>query len=199
MAQEETEKKDLKLKLYKLLLQKYSNIINEKEKRTIGEIKGLVNAEDLTIQSILGDLKPENYSFDQHYTETAQKALEFVNEEINYVDPGLNINYWLTPTEIFSERVADDEDLAVFLCTLLLALGDEVASIVVCELDNLRTHAIVVTKQQGKFTLLDPSQQHVFNQFQGRKEEVLQRYSFNGAKIKRFLYKFNHSAYEQFV
>ncbi len=192
-------KKELQFKLYKLLLQKYSKLINEKEKRTIGEIKGLVNAEDLTIQSILSDLKPEDYSFEQHYIETAKKALDFVTTEIQYVEPELNLNYWLSPKEIFSEKVADDEDLAVFLCSMLLALGDEKAAILICELDNLRTHAIVITEFQGKFILLDPSQKHAFEQFQGKKEEVLQRYSFQEAKIKRFLYKFNHSSYEQFV
>lgn len=199
MPNTESGKRDLQFKLYRLLLQKYSNLINEKEKRTIGEIKGLVNAEDLTIQSVLSDLKPENYVFEQNYIDAAKKAFEFVANEISYVDPGLKINYWLSPKEIFSERVADDEDLAVFLCSILLALGDENASIVICELDNLRTHAIVLTEHEGKLILLDPTQKHGFNDFQGEKEEVLRKYSWNKAKIKRFLYKFNHSNYEQFV
>tara|TARA_Y100000310_G_scaffold343550_1_gene451757 strand:+ start:976 stop:1575 length:600 start_codon:yes stop_codon:yes gene_type:complete len=192
-------KRDVQFKLYKMLLQKYSKLINEQEKRTIGEIKGLVNGEDLTIQSILADLKHEEYSFEKHYVETAKKALDFVTTEIEYVDPHLNINYWLSPKEIFSAKVADDEDLAVFLCSTLLALGDEKAAIVICELDNLQTHALVVTEIAGEFILLDPSQKHEFNAFKGPKEEVLQRYVFHGAKIKRFLYKFNHSNYEQFV
>jgi hypothetical protein len=199
MAHSEESKKELQFKLYRLLLQKYSSVINEHEKRTIGEIKGLVNAEDLTVQSILSDLMPAEYSFERDYLDIASKVFEFVVGEIRYVDPELSLNYWLSPKEIFSEKVADDEDLAVFLCSLLLALGDENAAIVICELDSLKTHAIVVTEFQGRFILLDPSQAHGFNDFSGEKEEVLQKYNFGGAKIKRFLYKFNHSIYEQFV
>jgi hypothetical protein len=192
-------RKEVQLKLYKMLLQKYSDLINEHEKRTIGEIKGLVNGEDLTIQSILTDLKPENYDFEKDYSETAKKVFEFVISEIKFVEPGLNLNYWLSPKEIFLSRVSDDEDLAVFLCSLLLALEDENAVILVCELDNLKTHAVVVTESKNNFTLLDPSQSHDFNDFIGEREEVLQKYSFGEAKIKRLLYKFNHSTYEQFV
>ena len=191
--------KELQFRLYRLLLQKYSHIINEQEKRTIGEIKGMVNADDLTIQSVLSDLKPENYSFEEHYLAVAEKAFDFVASEINYVDPELNLNYWLSPREIISARVADDEDLAVFLCSMLLALGDENAAILICELDSLRTHAVVVAEHMGKFILLDPAQKHGFHDFSGTKDFVLLKYSFNGAKIKRFLYKFNHAAYEQFV
>lgn len=192
-------RKELQLKLYKMLLQKYSDLINEHEKRTIGEIKGLVNGEDLTIQSILTDLKPEDYFFERDYRKTAKKAFEFVISEINFVDPALNLNYWLSPKEIFSARVSDDEDLAVFLCSLLFALGDENAVILVCELDSLKTHAVVVTELNNEFILLDPSQHHDFKEFIGEREGVLQKYSFGEAKIKRLLYKFNHSTYEQFV
>ena len=77
------------------------------------------------------------------------------------------------------------EDLAVFLCSLLLALGDENAAVIIAELDSLRTHAFVATELQGKFFILDPSQKHGFQEFSGPKEEALKKYSFNGAKIKR--------------
>jgi len=193
------EKEDLQCRLYKLLLEKYADVINEKEKRTIGEIKALVDAEDLTIQSILSDLRPENYSFEKHYSIAAAKAFAFVAREINYVDCEVNLNYWLSAKEVFSARVADDEDLAVFLCSVLLALEDSNAAILICELENLRTHAVVVTEFEGKFIILDPSQGHGFWDFAGPKEKVLQTYSFKGAKIKRFLYKFNHEIYEQFM
>lgn len=193
--------KDLKLqiKLYRLLLEKYADIINEGEKRTIGEIKSLINGEDLTIQAILSDFMPEKYSFEKDYAKTAPPVLNFITSEIEYVDHELNLNYWLTPKEIFTSKVGDDEDLAVFLCSLLLGLGDEKAEVVIAELDNLKTHAFVITELENKFYLLDPSQKTKFNEFSGNKEDVVAKYSFTKAKIKRFLYKFNHSNYEQFL
>jgi len=189
----------LQCKLYKILLEKYADLVNEKERRTIGEIKMLVNSEDLTIQSILTDFKSPEYKFPTSYHATAEKVLQFVQKEINYVEPGINLNYWLFPKEIFASKVGDDEDLAVFLCSLLFGLGDETAAVVIAELDSLRTHAFVAIESGPQFIILDPSQKHEFKDFSGTKEETLQKYSFKGAKIKRFLYKFNHTNYEQFM
>ena len=60
------------LRLCKYLLEKYADIINEREKRTIGEIKSLVDGSDLTIQSFVDGFKDSAYSFDADY----KKALE---------------------------------------------------------------------------------------------------------------------------
>jgi hypothetical protein len=193
------KEKLLQCKLYKILLEKYADLVNEKERRTIGEIKMLVNAEDLTIQSILTDFKGQEYQFPKDYAATAEKVLQFVQKQINYVEPGINLNYWLSPKEIFASKVGDDEDLAVFLCSLLFGLGDQNAAVIIAELDSLRTHAFVATELDSQFTILDPSQKHGFKDFSGTKEEALQKYSFKGAKIKRFLYKFNNANYEQFM
>ncbi len=188
-----------KLRLYKLLLQKYSDLINEKERKTVGEIKDLVSADDLTIQSIIQDFRKPDYGFSSDYLETAKKIFEFVSEEIGFVEAGVSINFWLSPKEIFSSKVADDEDLAVFLCSLLFGLGDGQAEVVIAELENLKTHAFVLTNHKGVFFILDPAQKHDFLAFSGTMEECLKKYSFNGAKLKRFLYKFNHSKYEQLM
>ena len=66
----------LQCKLYRILLEKYADLINEKERRTIGEIKALVNMDDLTIQSILADFKGKDYSFLKDYTAAAEKILK---------------------------------------------------------------------------------------------------------------------------
>lgn len=193
------EKQKLQFKLYKLLLEKYAETINEKEKRTIGEIKGLVNGEDLTVQAIIADFMPENYSFEKDYLETAEKVFNFVTTETSYIESDLNLNYWLSPKEILKEKIGDDEDLAVFLCALLTALGDEKAQIIITELDNLKTHATVTTEINGKFYILDPSQKFAFGKFSGTKEKALKEYNFENHKIKKFIYKFNSKEYEQFI
>lgn len=186
-------------KLYKLLLQKYADLINEKEKRTIGEVKSLIDGSDLTIQSLVAGFKPEEYSFDQHFLIVAEKAFSFITKEIAFVKTDIRLSFWLTPKEIMEIKVADDEDQAVFFCSLLVALGDEKAEVVIAELEDLSTHAFVITEYQSQFFLWDPSQQHDFNAFSGFKENILAKYDFKGAKIKRFLYKFNNTDYEQFL
>ncbi|AJF60464.1 MAG: hypothetical protein QT03_C0001G0978 [archaeon GW2011_AR10] len=196
---ETAEEKMPKFKLYALLLEKYSDIINEFEKKTVGEIKGLVDAENLSVQSMVAEFKPENYLFEKNYLAAARKVFEFVSREFTFVKADLDLNFWLSPKEILAEKIGDDEDLAVFLCSLLRALGDEKAEVVIAELDNLSTHAFVITEFNGRFFILDPSQRHSFDAFSGEKARVLASYSFNDSKIKRFLYKFNNKNYEQFI
>ncbi|MFH1587210.1 MAG: transglutaminase-like domain-containing protein [Candidatus Diapherotrites archaeon] len=197
--EEEIPKSELKFALYKLLLGKYSGIINDFEKKTVGEIKGLVNSEDLTVQSLLNDFRPENYSFDENYLESAKEVHEYISREINYVKSDLEINFWLSPKEIVTAKLGDDEDQAVFLCSMLFALGDKKAEVVIAELENRSTHAFVITEFKGKFYLLDPTQEAEFEKFSGEKKNVIAKYSFEDSKIKRFLYKFNFENYEQFV
>jgi hypothetical protein len=198
-CKEKLELAQLRLKLLELLLEKYAPIINEHEKKTVGEIKGLVNGEDLTIQGILNELKPEHYEFEKHYLSVAERAYDFVRKEIKYVDPKVEVDFWLTPSEVFSKGVADDEDIAVFLCSMLAGLGDKNAYVVIAELDDMTTHAFVVTEYKGIFYLLDPVQGKPFSYYSGAKRFVLAKYAYRGAKIKRFLYKFNNQEYKQFI
>lgn len=189
----------LKEKLYSLLLSKYSTNISDFEKKTVGQIKALISDDDLTVQSFLEGIKPESYSFEFNYLETASAAFQYITKNIDYVDADIDINFWLTPKEILTNKVGDDEDLAVLLCSILYSLGDKEAEVVIAELDNLTTHAFVITKHEGEFLLLDPSQKIAFETYKGQRKDVFRNYSFKGATIKRFLYRFNHSKYEQFL
>jgi len=195
----EFSEKGLRLKLYGILLEKFSPLINEQGKKTIGEIKGLVNGEDLTVQGAISELVPENYDFDGNYLNVAEKAFEFVKKEIDFAKDDLNLTYWLSPHEIMTSHVADDGDIAVFLCSMLHALGDENASVIIAEMDNLSTHAFVLMEHEEKAYFLDASQEHSFGEFSGRMTNVMKQYSFKGVKIKRLMYKFNHFEYRQFL
>ena len=184
--------------LYRILLRKHAEQINKSEERTVGEIKAIISKDDLTINSILNQIKPENYSFDNHYFQASEKAFNYVKDEIKYVKSDIPISFWLSPKEIVSEKIGDDEDQATFLCSLLYSLGDETAEVAVAEMENNTPHAFVITEWDNKFLLLDPTQKTNFRDFFGNKKEILEKYLFNGARIKRFLYRFNHSKYEQF-
>lgn len=186
-------------KLYRALLEKYSDLINSTERKTIGEIKSLIDPTDLTIQSLVNEYKPEKYDFERDYLAVAKKLFEFVSQRIKFVQCDLELNFWLNPKEILEHRVAEAEDLSVTLCTLLLALGDEDAEVVISEMEDAKVHAFVTTEFNGKFILLDPCQGHEFGEFSGTKTEALQKYSFEGQKVKRYLYKFNNKLYESFI
>lgn len=189
---------DTRQAFYRMLLDKYTALINEKEQRTVGEIKALINPDDLTVQSMVAKFRPETYQYERDYLFTAQQIFEFITHEIKYIPNDLNINFWLTPTEILTHKVSDDEDLAVLVCTCLAALGDANVSLYVMELEDLRTHAVVMTDVNGKTLLLDPSIGHGFFKYYGEKSYVFKKYRFEGKKVKRALYRFNRETYEQF-
>ena len=187
------------MKLCEYLLNKYADIINEREKRTIGEIKALVDGSDLTIQSFVEDFKSPGYRFSEDYEKALKQTFDFVKKEISFVDVDLNVNYWLSPREILEVKVADDEDLAVFMCATMKALGDSTAEVIIAELENFKTHAFVLSEVGTDSIILDPAQDHSFEDFKGNKAEIIKTYSFEKQKIKRFLYRFNSQKYEQFL
>lgn len=189
----------LELRLFRALVIKYSDIINDFEKRTVGEIKAMVNPDDLSVQSVLQSIQSEDYDFQTGFLENAKKAFDFVKQEIGFAKPTIDVNFWFSAQELLKEKVGDDKDIAVFLCSLLAGLQDENAEVIVCELSDGSTHAVVATQHGEKFFILDASQKHEFDYFSGTKEDVLEKYSFNGAKISRFLYRFNRQKYEQFI
>ena len=190
---------DNELRLCKYLLGKYADLINEHERRTIGEIKSLVDGSDLTVQSFVNDLKETTYEFEKDYLEVLKKVYDFVTSKVSFVEAELGINYWLSPREILEVKVADDEDLAVFMCACCKALGDRKAEVIIAELDNLKTHAFVLTEFENESLLLDPAQKHEFAEFKGSKVELIKKYTSQKQKIKRFLYRFNSEKYEQFL
>jgi hypothetical protein len=187
------------VKLYKFILQKYADIINEREQRTIGEIKSLVNGTDLSINTILENFKESEYSFEKNYLNTLKKSYDFIIKEIEYLDINFGINYWLSSREVLEIKICDDEDLAVFTCSFMKALGDNKAEVIIAELDDLSTHAFVTTEINNSFLILDPAQKKEFETFFGNKTEILRKYSFKNQKIRKFLYRFNSEKYEQFI
>ncbi|MFH0714739.1 MAG: hypothetical protein V1847_02955, partial [Candidatus Diapherotrites archaeon] len=162
-----SKQKELQSRLYTVLLEKFAPLINTHEKKTVGEIKQLVDREDLTIQSIVSEIRTENYLFERDFPKAAEKAFQYLAEEVEFVKSGIPVNFWLKPSESLEFGVADDEDLAVFLCSLLYALDDEKAQVVIAEMDNLTPHAFVLTEIEKDALLLDPSQKHAFNAFKG--------------------------------
>ncbi|MDD3159341.1 MAG: transglutaminase-like domain-containing protein [Candidatus ainarchaeum sp.] len=189
---------DNKIKLYKHLLKKYADIINQREQRTIGEIKSLVNGTDLTVQQFIDEFKDPFYKFEEDYFDVLKEVYEKITKEIEFTEIETNINYWLSAKEIIELKVADDEDFAVFTCACMKALDDDKAEVIIAELDNLKPHAFVITTINDKYLLIDPTQKHDLEKYYGNKLDVVKNYTYENQKIKRFLYRFNSNKYEQF-
>lgn len=188
-----------KVKLCELLLKKYAKAINESETKTIGQIKSMINADDLSLASFISEFKEENYTYEKGFPETLKKIFEFVQKEFTYIELDIELNYWLSPKEIITNKIGDDEDLSMFLCNVARALGNKEAYVIMAELSNLTLHSFVLLAFGEKTYILDACQNHKFEQFSGSREEVIQKYAFKQAHIKNFVHMFNDEEYKQFL
>jgi hypothetical protein len=196
------EKIKEKLKLYKLshfLLKKYSAIINEKERKTVSELKSIIDASNLTLRSLKERMVPNDYVFEKDYLKILDKFYRYLQENIEGVKLDFNLNFWLTPEDILELKISDDEDIAIFLCSFMQALGDENAKVIIAELSDLSTRAFVLTEFRDKHYLLDVFQKKPLEFFSGKKVDVIENYSFEGKKINRFLFSFNSKDYENYM
>lgn len=189
----------LKLKWYKNLLEKFSVEINEHAQKTVGEIKSLIDPNDLSVQSLIAEVVPENYSPNQSFETVLDQATALIRQKVSFVQNDTEINGWLTPKEALEWGCAEEEDLAVLTASVALALKAHQAFVVVAELENAQTHAFNLINFQNQYWVVDTSQLHALTDFKSdQAEEVLNRFSVNGQKIKRLLYRFDRDSYEQF-
>ena len=206
--QQEQEIKELKEKLKKreqehyenlilhLIIKKYSACINEHEIKTIEDLKQAIqphNPEIIELISRFQQESPNSSSF-----KIAEKAYEFVATEIRTV-PLLGINFWMSIKEILENRIADNEDKAILLCSLIKSVGLE-AEVAIAELnEGSNKPFVLIKKEEGKHVLLDINFKHDFEKYEGTLEELKSNYEENNQRISRFLYKFNNEKYEELI
>ncbi|MBR9707400.1 MAG: transglutaminase domain-containing protein, partial [Candidatus Diapherotrites archaeon] len=183
----------------KVLIERYADFINKKEAKTVGEIRAMIDPSNLTIQSMIKRFKEglQSYAFEADYLVVAQRAFEYVQKDIVNIKRSIDISFWMYPEDVIKTKSGDNEDQAMFLCSILRALGDPAAYIRVVKLDNGSTHSIVMTKLKEKDLLLDTTADHKFEQFLGDESDLLIAYNYKGSKIANFLYKFNDKFYEE--
>ena len=191
-----------KRKVYEVILGRYKDELAEKETKTAGEIRAMVNPNDLTVKSLVERFKQglPSYVFSRDYEMTAKRAFDFVKDNVSVIESDLGIPFWLTPTEVVRCGAGDDEDRAVLLCSVLQALEDENARVVIAELSSGATHAFVLTKIKGSFLVLDPLPGSVFGEAKFFSEsDVLRNYRPPGlSSLANFLYSFNNSFYKEY-
>lgn len=182
-----------------VLLEKYSSLINDRERRTVGELKSLVNSDDLTVLSLVERFKPKDYVFERDYLGVLEKVIDFFHNSLSAVSLDLDISFWLSPQEVMEGRVGGEEDLSVFLCSVMQALGDKESFVAVAELESFSTKSFVLTSFNERAFLVDPSFRHSLNDFSGSLGEALKSFSSSFRPVKRLLYKFNNRSYEQYI
>ncbi len=189
---DETEK----TKYYEKILEKYKPEINKQEKKTITEIKEMVDAGDLTINSIITKNKPIGYDYNKDYLQTLRKIYNYLMSEIKVVKNNLRILFWLDFSEIIKNKIADEQDISILLCSVMHALQDYEAYIHVVQLENEKTHAFVKTKYKNTHYIFDLTQKVPFDTFKAKDEkELFKNYKYLEYKITKQIYKYNQDSY----
>ena len=183
---------------YRRIIERYSEVINLGEQKTIPELKALVNAEDAAIKEAGSGLSAAigGYSFESKFLDFARSALELVHK-LGSVHADSDVSFWMSPKDVFELGVADSFDRAVILCSLL-AYGGGNAVVRVVELEGGLKHPVVCFSHGGVWYALDPSSENEAMLSGPSLEDLLSTFAFDGRRFTRSLYEFNSTEYNSF-
>ncbi|MCI0503164.1 hypothetical protein L0Y65_00465 [Candidatus Micrarchaeota archaeon] len=119
-----------KLEIYKLVLGRYRNLINEKESISISEIRQKVSPYNDFVRklrdSMLKDIVP--YDVRLHFMSAAERAMEYVRK-IRTCE--FAFAFWMAFSEMERLRVGTAMDKAILLAALLRSFESEDARVIV--------------------------------------------------------------------
>ena len=177
-----------KILLYQLLVSRYKDHIEGNETKTVPDVKSLVQPINSNIVPIVQKIKTENKDFMKQF----QSAYEYV-DEIHSV-PYIGATLWLSVKEMLDNKVADYEDKAILLCSILRALGAN-ALVLVALMTDGSNRPLVLLSMKDKSIMLDPNTKHDFIKFVGKRNDLIRQFSVEGNRIKRIQYEFNDKDY----
>jgi len=184
---------------YEIILNKYKDEINETEKKTISEIKDMVRPTDLTIKSLVSKYQPIGYDFNKDYLNSLRQIYNYLKSEVSVIRNDLKILFWIDFANVIKNKIADEQDVSILLCSCMQALSDENARIEIVMLDDEKIHAFVKTKYKNTFYIFDLTQQTPFDMFKDVDEiKLYQNYNLNNNKIAKRIYAYNQYEYVDF-
>ncbi|MEM4554269.1 MAG: hypothetical protein QXT25_00260 [Candidatus Anstonellaceae archaeon] len=180
------EDQQLKLKLYKIIIDRYREQIESYETKTVSELKTMVAPYDKKIEEIKETITSNfhPYIFSEHFLEAAQMAFSYVRSFQTISPP---VSFWLSFQEMHSLLAGDEIDKSILLCSILRSLGCEKAKVVVTD----DRSSFVVFEFDGKSFLASHSEKEL-KEFRSEKEAF-------SAMPGKPLYAFNDKVYEDFA
>jgi len=176
-----------KLKAYEKIIERYRQLIEREESKTVADLKSMVKPNDETIARIRNEIteKMRPYIFDQHFLIAAEAAHKFVREIRTSKVP---VDFWLAPKELIELRGGDPMDKAVFLCSLLISLENSDSYIVVGVDGGIKV--AVAFKFKEDWYLLDPTSRA---NVKGDKDSIIAQWFVSDKQV----YEFNDKQYNQ--
>lgn len=176
---------DAKLRLYKLIIDRYRDKIEEYETKSVSDLKLLIQPRHPLIvkirESISEDFHP--YLYEENFLPSAKMAFSRVAAFKSVSAP---VPFWLTLEEIQELMAGDEIDKSIFLCSILRSLGSENAKVFLTDTQN----SYVLFQYMGKSYVADHSKGELVEKQSGK--DALD--SLQG----KLLYAFNDREYEDF-
>lgn len=164
-----------KMLLYSIIVDRYKDIIESKEEKSVSTLKYLINPEDKFIHSKVDEIKKE---FQEYSIEKAViKSIEYIKTIKTIKWP---VSFWLSFEDMDKFKLGDEMDKCLFLCSLFKAL--DIESKILVDEDK---KPFVFLNIDSLFFLIDCEEGI---KIQGSKEEIL--------NSKTFIYSFSDKEYE---
>jgi hypothetical protein len=138
-----------RLRLYKIIIDRYREEIEEHENKTVVDLKGMIQPHEPTIQktrdSLLESFRP--YIYQEHFLPALKMCCQYVSSFQTISPP---VAFWLTFQDMQSIMAGDEIDKSILLCSLLRSLGSQSARVFVTDTKN----SYVICQFEGKFYLM---------------------------------------------
>jgi hypothetical protein len=184
-GQIEPSEDELRLKLYKLIIDRYRDMIEQSETRSVTDLKAMIvpHHEKLAElrESIAENFHP--YVYEEHFLQAAKMCFEHVSSFKTISAP---VSFWLDFSEMQFLMAGDEIDKSILLCSLLRSLGSQNAKVF---MTDSRT-SYVLFQFGSKSYVADYSQKELVETETG--EAALE--SLKG----KIIYSFNDKEYESF-
>jgi hypothetical protein len=183
--------------LFHAMVDRYGEFIAKNEVKTVPDLKQMVQPNNSHVKDIVQDItkKFSDYNPKQHIRRAAELAYNRL-DEIKSV-PTVGTDFWLSITEMLKYKVADYEDKAIFLCSLLRGLDGD-ATVLMASMSDGSHRPLVLLKTAKGHILFDPNKKHPANKYQGTRNWLIKNYAVDGKQITRVLYEFNDRNYKEF-
>ncbi len=183
-----------KLAVYRKIIEKYAALINSGEEKTVPQLKALINKGDEVVARVKEKIIESSPGSD--ILTLAETAYKFT-QSLRPVHANLSVTYWLSPSDIMELGAADAFDRAIFLCSLLHAIGLN-AKVRVIALEGGLSHPVVIFSFGRDEYVLDPFQNTPFETFKGSLPQILAQFTFDGRRFVRNVFEFNNEEFTQF-
>ncbi|MEM3227473.1 MAG: hypothetical protein QXR58_02725 [Candidatus Micrarchaeaceae archaeon] len=179
-------------KLYLLVIERYKDYIEQKESLSVAELPTLVTPNDELVLKKVNEIKARftNYSYESNFYDASMMVFDFVKNSIENVV--LPVQFWLTPRETMSFGMGDEVDKNILMCSMLIALGNPSAKVLMNIKDNNRK-TFVYFEFGGEVYMLD--NENGVKKFKNSEELIS---SLSGGE-DTVLYEFNNRTYRDIV